>query len=107
MPIWVNGRCVIRSPIAEPGGLSNAIKIKALSREPGNPGWTVSPVHHKLRFMGDLDDIQFQPIEQDIADDTVVPLVLIIKQIYKSNKVRKTNNRPSKKKEREEFQETY
>ena len=107
MPIWVNGRCVIRSPIAEPGGLSNAIKIKALSREPGNPGWTVSPVHHKLRFMGDLDDTQFQPILQDIADDTVVPLVLIIKQIYKSNKVRKTNNRPSKKKEREELQETY
>ena len=24
--------------------------------------------------MGDLDDIQFQPILEDIADDTAVPL---------------------------------
>ena len=69
--------------------------------------------------MGDLDDTQFQPILQDIADDTVVPLVLIIKQIYKITKYAKrttvnglrekqnSGDRPSKKKEREEFQETY
>ena len=36
---------------------------------------TAIPVLHKLIFMGDLeDDIQFQPILQDIADYTVVPL---------------------------------
>ena len=64
----------MRSPITEPGSLGNAIKIKALSREPGNPGWTVRLVGRKLLFMGDLDDIQFQPILQDIPDDTVVPL---------------------------------
>ena len=52
----------MRSPIVEPGSLGSAIKISALSREPGNPGLTVSPMHHKLRFMGDLDDVQFQPI---------------------------------------------
>ena len=62
------------SPIAEPDSLGNAIKIKALSREPGNTGWTVSPVRCKLLIMEDLDDIQFQPILQDIADDTVVML---------------------------------
>ena len=61
-------------PIVEPGSLGNAIIIKALSREPGNPGQTVSPVCRKLLFMGDLDDIQFQPILQDVAGDTVVPL---------------------------------
>ena len=32
-------------------------------------------MRHKLLFNGDLeDDIQFQPILQDIADYTVVPL---------------------------------
>ena len=60
--MWVNDHCVMRSPIVEPGSLGSAIKISALSREPGNPGLTVSPMHHKLRFMGDLDDVQFQPI---------------------------------------------
>ena len=74
MPIWVNGCCALRSLIAEPGSLGNTIIIKALSRESGNPGWTVSPIHRKLLLMGDLDDIQFQPILEDIADDTAVPL---------------------------------
>ena len=55
----------MRSPIAEPGSLGDTIKIKALSREPGNAG-------RRVIFMGDLDDIQFQPILRDIADDTVV-----------------------------------
>ena len=68
----MNDCCVMRSPIAEPGSLGNTIKIKALSREPGNPGWTVIPMRCKLLFMGDLDDIQFQPILRDTADDTVV-----------------------------------
>ena len=62
MAIWVNGRCVMRSPIAEPGSFGDTIKIKALPREPGNPGWTVIPVRRKLLFMGNLDHIQFQPI---------------------------------------------
>ena len=52
----------MRSPIAEHGSLGATVKIKALSREPDNPGWSVIPVRHKLIFMGDLDDIQFQPI---------------------------------------------
>ena len=62
----------MRSLIAEPGSFGDTIKIKVLSREPGNPGWTVIPLRCKLLFMGDLDDIQFLPILQDIADDTVV-----------------------------------
>ena len=74
MPIWVNDRCVMGLPIVKPGSLANATKMKALSREPGNPGWIVSPVRRKLLFMGDLDDTQFKPILQDIADDTVVQL---------------------------------
>ena len=36
-------------------------------------GWTVILVRRKLIFLGDLDNIQFQPILQDITDDTVVP----------------------------------
>ena len=38
VPIWVNGRHILRSPITEPGSLGNTIKIKALSRELGNAG---------------------------------------------------------------------
>ena len=64
----------MRSLIAEPGSFGDTIKIKVLSREPGNPGWTVILLRRKLLFMGDLDDIQFLPILQDIADDTVVLL---------------------------------
>ena len=52
----------------------DSIKIKALKRQPGNPGWTVIPVRRKLLFLGDLDDIQFQTIMQDIADNIVVLL---------------------------------
>ena len=47
----------MRSPIAEPGSFGDTVKIKALFREPGNPGWTVLPVRCKLLFMGDLDAI--------------------------------------------------
>ena len=83
----------MRSPTKEPGSLGNAIKLKALSREPGNPGWTVSSVRRKLLFMGDLDDTQFQPILQDIADDTVVPLGADNHANLQNNKVRITNNR--------------
>ena len=112
MLIWVNGRCVMRSPIAEPGSLGNAIKIKALSREPGNPGWTASPVRRKLLFMGDLDDIKFQPILQDVADDTVVQLGADNQANLQNNRIRITNNRewPGEQKHRIvviEFREAY
>ena len=83
----------MRSPIPEPGSLGDTIKIKALSREPGNPGWTVISVPRKLLFMGDLDDIQFQPVLQDIADDTVVPLGADNQANLGNNRVRITNNR--------------
>ena len=51
MPIWVNGRYVMRSPIAESGRSGVPTKINALSREPGNTNYS----------MGDLDNNQFQP----------------------------------------------
>ena len=79
--MWVNDHCVMRSPIVEPGSLGNAIKISALSREPGNPGLTVSYMHHKLRFMGDFDDVQFQPIYKILLMTQWYHWVLIIKQI--------------------------
>ena len=75
--------------IAEPGSLRDTIKIKALSKEPGNPGWTAIPVRRKLLFIGDLDDIQFQPIVRDIADDTVVPLGADNQTNLKNNRVQK------------------
>ena len=82
----------MKSPIADPGRLGNTIKINALSREPGNPGWTISPVHHKLRLMGDLDDTQFHSILQDIANDTVVPLGADNQANLQNNRVHLTNN---------------
>ena len=45
MPIGVNGHCVMRSLITEPDPdrSSDTIKIKALSKEPGNPRLTDNP----------------------------------------------------------------
>ena len=83
----------MRSLIAEPGSFGDTIKIKVLSREPGNPGWTVIPLRRKLLFMGDLDDIQFLPILQDIADDTVVLLGADNQADLKNKRVRIMNNR--------------
>ena len=82
----------MRLPIAKPGSLGNAIRIKALSREPDNPAWTVSFVRRKLLFMGDLDDIQFQPVLQDISDNEVVPLGSDNQANLQNNRVRITNN---------------
>ena len=82
----------MRLPIVEPGSLGNTIKIKALFRKLGNPGWTDIPMHRKLLFMGDLDDIQFQPNLRDIADDTVVPLGADNQANLGNNQVRITNN---------------
>ena len=93
MSIWMNGCCVMRSPIEEAGSLDNTIKIKALSREPGNPGWTVIPVRPKLPFMGNLDDIQFQSVIPDITDGTVLPLGADNRANLENNRVLITNNR--------------
>ena len=78
----MNGRCVVTLPIAEPGSFGDTIKIKASSREPSNPGWTVIPVRPK-----------FQPILQDIADDIVVPLGVDNQANLENNRVYITNNR--------------
>ena len=77
-------------------------------------------MHRQLLFMGDFNDIQFQPILQDIAGDTVVPLGADNQANLQNSRVRITNNRewsegqkqnsgdrPLRKKEREEFHETY
>ena len=42
--------------------------------------------------MGDLDDIKFQPVLQDIVDDTVVPLGADNQANLENNKVRIINN---------------
>ena len=39
VPIWVNGCCIMRS-IAGLGRHGATVKIKALSKEPDNTGWT-------------------------------------------------------------------
>ena len=82
----------MRSPIAESGSLGDTIKVKTLSRELDNPGWIVIPLRRKLLFMRDLDDIQFQPILQNIADDTVLPLCADNPGNLENNRVRITNN---------------
>ena len=109
----------MRLPNTEPGSLGNAIKIKALSTDPSNTGLTVSPMCRKLLFMGDLDDIQWQPILQDIADDTVVPLGADNQANLQNNRIHITNNREwseerkhriveiDHQERREEFHETY
>ena len=43
--------------------------------------------------MGDLDNIQFQPISQDIVDETVVPVGADNQTNLENNRVRITNNR--------------
>ena len=74
MPIWVDGCCVMRSLITEPGICGDPNKINALSRELGNPGWTEKiPCINYNHFMGDLDNNQFQPNIHDFANNTVVP----------------------------------
>ena len=53
----------------------------------------VSPVRRKSLFMGDLDDINIQPILQDIDGDTVVPLGADNQANLQNNKIGITNNR--------------
>ena len=93
MKTWLNDCCVMRSKVAEPGSLRDTIKIKAISREPGSLGWTVIPVRRKLLFIGELDDIKFQSISQDIPDDTVIPLGAENQGNVENNRVHITNNR--------------
>ena len=60
----------------EAGRWGDPIKINALSRQPGSPGSTeqVSSVDCNCnRFMGDLDNFQFQPNILDFDNNTVVP----------------------------------
>ena len=73
-----------------PGCLGNTIRIKSI--EPRNLGWTISPKRRKLLFMANFNDIQFQTILQDIADDTVVPLGAVNQQNLQNNRVRITKN---------------
>ena len=84
----------MRSPIAEPGRSGDPIKIKALSREPGNPGWTAwTRAIYKL-FMGDLDNNQFQPnLLHDIVNDTVAPSGVENEAYHGNNNVHRMNNR--------------
>ena len=84
----------MRSLIAEPGRSGDPIKIKALSREPGNPGWTAwTRATYKL-FMGDLDNNQFQPnLLHDIINDTVAPSGVENEAYHGNNNVHRMNNR--------------
>ena len=70
MPTGVNGHCVMRSPITESGRSGDTTKIKALSREPGNPRWTDDPCIFS-NFMGNIDQNQFQPTNNQPRADHV------------------------------------
>ena len=73
--IWVDGCCVMKSTIAESDRSGDRITIKALSREPGNTGWTVYTRVSIEPYMEDLDNNRFQPNQpHDVADDTVAQI---------------------------------
>ena len=77
---------VILSPIAESDRSGNPITIKALSREPGNTGWTVYTCVSTKSYMEDLENNQFQPNQpHDITNDTVA-------QIGAENRANHDNN---------------
>ena len=70
--IWADGCCVMKSAIVESDRSDDPFTIKALSREPGNTGWTVYTRVPIEPYMEDLDNNQFQPNQpHDIANDTV------------------------------------
>ena len=77
----------------EPGRCGDPIKINALSREPGNPGWTeqILCVDYNY-FMGDLDNNQFQPNIHNFADNTVVPSGADREANHDNNRLCITNN---------------
>ena len=71
----MDGCCVIKSPIIESDRSGDPITIKALSREPGNTGWTVYTLVSIEPHMEDLDNNQFQSNQlHDIANDTVAQI---------------------------------
>ena len=54
------------SPITEPDRSRDTINIHALSRGQGNTGWTTSdPCVIKVTLIGDIDENQFQPNNND------------------------------------------
>ena len=62
----------MKSPIVESDRSGDPITIKALSREPGNTGWTVYTHVSIESYMEDLDNNQFQPNQRhDIAGNIV------------------------------------
>ena len=72
--IWVNGCCVMKSPIR------NLVEVATLSKPMPYPENRVTldglliPVCKSKPFMDDLDNNQFQPNQlHDVADDTVAP----------------------------------
>ena len=72
VPISIDGCCVMKSPIAESDRSGDPITIYALSREPGNTGWTAYIRVSIEAYMEDLHNNQFQPNRpHDVADDTV------------------------------------
>ena len=73
MPIWVDGCCVMNSPIVESDRSGDPITFQTLSGEPGNTGCTTCVSIEP--YMEDLDN-HFQPNQpNDIADVTVARIV--------------------------------
>ena len=76
----------MKSAIVESDRSDDPFTIKALSREPGNTGWTVYTRVPIEPYMEDLDNNQFQPNQpHDITNDTVA-------QIGAENRANHDNN---------------
>ena len=82
----------MRPPIAVRCSLDHTFKTKALFKEAGQP-WISCYSSTLYIVMGDLDDIQLQPLLQNIPDDTVVPLGTENQANLQNHRVRITNNR--------------
>ena len=74
MPIWVDGRWVMRSPITEYGRSGDTTNIIALSRVPDNPGWTDDPCVIS-NFYGRYRSKSISNSTHDVADETVAEKV--------------------------------
>ena len=65
----------MKSAIVESDRSDDPFTIKALSREPGNTGWTVYTSVPIEPYMEDLDNNQLQPNQpHDIVNDTVAQI---------------------------------
>ena len=72
----------MKSPMTESSRSGDPITIKALSREPGNTGWTIYTRVSIEPYMEDLDNNQFQPNQlHDIANDAVAQISADTEQI--------------------------